>query len=196
MARMSAFIPPDQYRTKAFWIRSYVPGDGPRLAEATNASYVHLRTFMEWAKPHLSDVEAELLCRRFRGRYLLREDFTLGIFSPDDGRLLGGTGFHLQGRSLATKYAEIGMWIRADCAGRGLGTEVLRAMLDWGFDAWEWERLEWRCDTENVASRRVAEKVGMRLEGLLRNDASPSGKRRDTYIFGILRNEWLRKRSK
>ena len=82
------------------------------------------------------------------------------------------------------------MWIHADHARRGLGTQVLTALLAWGFTDWQWERLEWRCDEENHASRRVAEKVGMALEAQLRNDATPTGQRRNTLIYAAHRSEW------
>ena len=85
------------------------------------------------------------------------------------------------------------MWIRATEANRGWGTRVLSAMLDWGFGEWGWERLEWRCDTRNLASARVAIKNGLTLDGTLRSNAlAPLGDRRDTHVFGILKSEWVK----
>lgn len=83
------------------------------------------------------------------------------------------------------------MWIRASEAGRGLGTEVLEAVIRWGFSDWPWQRLSWRCDDRNMASRRVAEKAGLRLEGTLRGQAAEVGPgRRDTSCFALTRSEW------
>ena len=138
---------------------------------------------------------AEARCRRFAARYLLNEDFTLGIWDGD--RMAGGTGFHLRGAPLELWKADIGMWIRGSYAGQGLGTRVLRAMLTWGFEEWGWERLSWHCDTRNIASARVAQKNGMVLEGTLRSDAlDVEGRRRDTHIFAMLRQEWLEQQSR
>jgi RimJ/RimL family protein N-acetyltransferase len=179
--------------TDAFVFRSWDIGDGAILADAVTSSYEHLKTYMPWARPDATASDYDLFCRRSRAKYLTREDFTLGIFDADGRRVLGGTGFHLRGRTLDDGYGEIGMWIRADAAHRGLGTRVLLALLEWGFsDAWRWERLEWRCDTRNVASARVAEKAGMQLEGCLRGDLPIEGGRRDTLLFGALRSEWRR----
>jgi len=183
-------FPPDELALDSIVIRSYDIGDGVAHADAVTASYEHLRTYMEWAKPRQSPLESESLCRRFRAEYLLRQDFTLGVFDRDAGVLLGGTGFHLRGRRYATRYGEIGMWIHARHAGQGLGTRVLVALLDWGFRDWPWERLEWRCDGDNAASRRVAEKAGMELEARLKNDATPTGRRRDTLIYAAHRDQW------
>jgi RimJ/RimL family protein N-acetyltransferase len=187
------FEAPEQYRTDRFLLRSYEVGDGPRLAEATNHSYEHLRPFMPWAVPYQSDEDGEYLARRFRARYLTSEDFTLGIFSLDGSQLLGGTGYHLrEGAGLKNESAEIGMWIRASAAGQGLGTAALRALLRWGFTEWPWARLSWRCVGRNGASQRTAQKAGMVQEGILRAyERQPDGSRDDMIYFAMLREEWL-----
>jgi len=157
---------PDRLRTDFALIRCYRPGDGPALAEAVNASYEHLRRYMPWARQHRTPRQMEEVARRFRGRWLLAEDFALGVFAPDERRLLGGSGFHLHGRELAGYEAEIGMWIRAEEAGQGLGSQLLGALLAWGFTAWPWRKLIWNCAPDNAASRALAESCGMAWQGV------------------------------
>jgi hypothetical protein len=99
---------PELHNGDGFVLRSYNSGDGSLLSEASNESYEHLRPWMPWATPHLSAEDAEQLVRRFRARYLLAEDFVLGIFSSDQKRLLGSTGFHLRegpSRQAAPRWA-------------------------------------------------------------------------------------------
>jgi RimJ/RimL family protein N-acetyltransferase len=48
--------------------------------------------------------------------------------------------------------------------GRGLATEAVRATLRYAFEEWELERVVGVANVENVASRRVLEKLGMRHE--------------------------------
>ncbi len=186
------FIAPERLETEEFVVRCYRLGDGLLLSEALNASYEHLHTFMEWAKPHQPAEESEQLVRQFRAKYLTNEDFVLGIFSPAEDRLLGGSGFHpREWDGLPNRSAEIGMWIRGDAARQGLGTAVLCALLAWGFEAWPWERLAWRCDGRNVASQRTAEKAGMQQEGVLRaHRRLKDGSRRDTYCYVALKASW------
>jgi RimJ/RimL family protein N-acetyltransferase len=179
---------PERHEADGFILRSYDLGDGPLLADAVNASYDHLRPWMPWAKPHQSLEDSEIVVRRARARYLLADDFTLGVFSEDGAQLLGGTGFHLREGPLASGCAEIGMFIRKSAAGQGLGTRVLRAMLHWGFSEWPWLRLAWRCDQRNLASVRIAEKVGLRLEGVLHGQRAHVGEgRRDTACYALCR---------
>lgn len=183
------FFAPTEYAAEGFTIRAYRPGDGLALQVAVNSSYEHLKPWMPWATTNQTLEESEEKCRRFAAEYLLNENFVLGVWVGDE--LAGGTGFHLREGPLEWRNAEIGMWIRASDAAQGLGTRVLGALLAWGFEEWGWERLSWRCDTRNGASVRVAEKNGLRLEGTLRSDAlDTEGRRRDTYVFAILREEW------
>jgi RimJ/RimL family protein N-acetyltransferase len=191
------FIAPERLETKAFIVRCYFPGDGRLLTEALNASYEHLSKFMDWAKPDQSVEESESLIRKFRANYLFNKEFVLGIFAPDESQLRGGSGFHLrEWAGLPNQSAEIGMWIRGDAAGQGLGTRVLRALLTWGFTEWPWERLAWRCDGRNVASQRLAEKAGMQREGILRaHRRFDDGSRQDTYCYAILKDEWLQQQA-
>jgi len=188
---MDYLTAPEEYRTDRLLLRSWRPGDGPAMTEAVEASYDHLKTYMPWAAPEQSVETSERLARQFRGRWLLAEDFVVALFSPDGSRALGGCGFHLRHGPLSLGVAEIGMWIRADAAGRGLGTHALEALVAWGFSEWPWQRLVWKCDTENHASRRCAEKAGLALEGVTRGDTlKVSGaERRDTAWYATLRPE-------
>lgn len=192
MQDLQHFVAPEQLEAPDFTLRSYLPGDGPALAEAVVFSYEHLRPWLSWVSEERHDEASEALVREFRASWLTNRDYVIGIWSPSGDRLLGGTGFHLRGRPLGDQVGEIGLWIRADAAGAGLGVAVLAAMLRWGFGAWPWERLEWRCDHRNDASRRTAEKAGMRYEGSLRGDKPEVGEgRRTTLVFGLTREDPL-----
>lgn len=188
---MGHFFAPERHQAGDFVLRSYEEGDGASLLSANLESYEHLRAWMPWATPDQTVDDAEILVRRFRAKYLLNEDFVVGVFSPDGRRLLAGTGFHLREGPLASGCAEIGMFVRASEAGRGLGTRVLTAMLRWGFTEWPWQRLSWRCDNRNQASMRVAQKCGLRLEGTARGQAAEVGSgRRDTACYALTRPDW------
>lgn len=183
------FFAPSELRADGITLRAYRAGDGAALQIASVSSFEHLRPWMPWADTSQTVEQSEALCRRFAANYLLNQDFTLGIWVGDE--LAGGSGYHLRAGPLESANAEIGMWIRGSYAGQGLGTRVLRALLGWGFSEWGWERLTWLCDTRNIASARVAEKNGMTHEGTLRSDRfDVEGKRRDTHIYGMLRDEW------
>ena len=182
---------PARTETDSFVIRKYTADDGPALRHATNASYEHLKRYMPWATDSQSAVEANELAAFFDRQYVAGTDFVLGVWNRDETQLIGGTGFHLREGPLRGRCAEVGMWIHADHAGKGLGKAVLRQLLRWGFTEWDWLRLSWRCDEENIASIRVAEAVGMTHEGTLRGQFDDVTEGRcNTVIYAILRKEW------
>ncbi len=64
-------------------------------------------------------------------------------------------------------------------------------MLEHAFEVIEAERLEFRIDTRNIRSRKAVEKLGAVLEGELRSHTLlMDGHRRDTVIYGIIKDEW------
>ena len=76
--------------------------------------------------------------------------------------------------------------------GTGLNGAVKSLMLDEAFGPMAYERVEFRIDARNIRSRCAVEKLGARLEGTLRRNVYlPDGFKRDTCIYGLLREEWL-----
>lgn len=58
---------------------------------------------------------------------------------------------------------ELGWVVHKDHWGRGYTTEAARAMLDYAADEWNLKRMIACCDSENIASKKVIEKLGMRF---------------------------------
>jgi RimJ/RimL family protein N-acetyltransferase len=73
--------------------------------------------------------------------------------------------------------------------GSGYAAEAAAAMLDFAFDVLLLHRVWAGCDPENVGSARVLEKLGMRLEGRLRENERVRGAYRDTWVYGLLASE-------
>ena len=134
-----AFIAPEEWRDGELLLRSYRPGDGAELNRATQSSQRHLRPWMPWSSPDTTVEDSETFARRARARWLLGEEWGVSVWRGD--RLVASSGFMLRGRPLEDGTAEIGMWVRADEAGKGLGTRVLRAMVDWADAAWPFRKL-------------------------------------------------------
>jgi len=83
-----------------------------------------------------------------------------GMSAPHE--LIGDCGIIRQVVEGEVLY-EIGYHLRRDFWGRGLATEAARACRDWGFQNLKVERLISLIRPENLASRRVAERNGMRV---------------------------------
>lgn len=90
------------------------------------------------------------------------------------------------------KVVEIGStWIGRDYQGTGLNGHVKKLMLDHAFGPLGYEKVEFRIDERNLRSRKAVEKLGARLEGILRRNVYLlDGYKRNTCCYGILKEEW------
>lgn len=107
--------------------------------------------------------------------------FTFGLFLPA-GELAGMLGITM--RSPGT--GEIGFWATKEHRRNGYITEATRAAAHWSFTTLTLDRLEWRAEVGNTASRTVAEHTGFTLEGTLRSALDNNGVRRDCWIASLL----------
>tara|TARA_R110002051_G_scaffold13808_4_gene45626 strand:+ start:61819 stop:62376 length:558 start_codon:yes stop_codon:yes gene_type:complete len=84
-------------------------------------------------------------------------------------------------------------WIGREFQGTGLNTQMKNLMLDYAFTTLNFEKVEFRVDERNMASRKAVEKLGCTLEGILRKDVYLiNGFKRNTCCYGLLRDEWLK----
>jgi RimJ/RimL family protein N-acetyltransferase len=69
-------------------------------------------------------------------------------------------------------------------------TEAFALMAGHVFDDLGYRRYEWKCNFENLASKRAAERFGFAFEGVFRNDMVAKGRSRDTAWYSIIDTEW------
>ncbi|OAR26072.1 acetyltransferase [Streptomyces sp. ERV7] len=99
-----------------------------------------------------------------------------------EGALVAMVGVMRRGENVA----ELGFWAAKEHRGRGYMTEAAVAAARWAFESAGVERLEWRAEVGNTASRAVAEKAGFTMEGTLRGALVHGGTRRDSWVGGLL----------
>jgi RimJ/RimL family protein N-acetyltransferase len=115
------------------------------------------------------------------------ERYPFAIEDAETGELLGSIDMYLN----SERYrGHIGYWVAEGSRGRGICTRALRLLAAWALESLELQRLELITDPENVASQRVAEKVGFGREGVLRAHLRhPDGRIRDSVMFSLLPGE-------
>jgi RimJ/RimL family protein N-acetyltransferase len=69
-------------------------------------------------------------------------------------------------------------------------TEAMYLMASHVFDFLGYRRFEWKCDAENLPSRRAALRLGFTFEGIFRQHMVVKGRNRDTAWFSMLDSEW------
>lgn len=107
--------------------------------------------------------------------------FTFGLFLGG-GELAGMLALTM--RSLGT--AEIGFWAAKEHRGHGYVAEAALTACRWVFTEVGVDRVEWRAEVGNHASRAVAQRAGFTVEGTLRSGVNNKGVRRDCWVGSLL----------
>jgi len=97
-------------------------------------------------------------------------------------------------RSREHAAGEIGYVFHPDHSGQGFATEAVRALLDIAFGTYRFHRVTARVDVRNLASLRLAERVGMRREAHLVENEWFKGAWSDEIDYAMLQREWLSER--
>ena len=106
-----------------------------------------------------------------------------------DGVLVGGTMFVRFDAALGV--CEIGCWLEPAAEGHGLIIQVVRMMIDWAFRVRGLARAEWCTIPDNTRSINVARRLGMSLDGTLRQyNPGADGLRHDNQVWSVLATEW------
>jgi RimJ/RimL family protein N-acetyltransferase len=167
-------------------LREFVEDDWPAvLAYQNDPRYLR---FYAWTRRTPEDVQA------FVARFIAQQEreprlkFQLAITLPTTGQLIGNAGIRI--KTAGGHEADIGYELDPQHWGRGYAGEAARALVQFGFQDLRLHRISAQCLAENVASARVLEKLGMRLEGRLRDAEHFKGRYWDTLHYAILDHEW------
>lgn len=151
------------------------------LWRVTEVSLSELQPWMFWA----SDTGPEstrTFAEDAAGEWAEGTGFHFAI--RDDGGVAGAVGIEVP--VPVRRLGELGYWVASTRTGRGYATEAGAAAVAFAFGTLDLYRLELRAGVENLASQRVAEKLGFRREGALRQGCPLAGGAYDGYLYGLL----------
>lgn len=115
-----------------------------------------------------------------------RTRFVLAIIYNET---MTGSG-ELNIRDLTNKVGEVAYIVNPDYWGKGIATEVATLLIDFGFKRLKLHRIFATCDPRNIGSSKVLEKVGMTMEGRIREDLLIKDGWRDSLLYSVLEHEW------
>jgi ribosomal-protein-alanine N-acetyltransferase len=134
--------------------------------------------------PHpYPDGTAELWIATHATGFLAGKQATFAIEERATQTLVGAVGLHIEARH---SFAELGYWIGVPYWGRGYATEAARAVVEFGLHTLGLNRIQARHFVRNPASGRVMAKLGMSLEGTLRQSMRKWDRFEDVAIYSIL----------
>jgi len=112
----------------------------------------------------------------------------LCVTDPSSGQQLGVVNYQAN----FPEHLKIelgGIWYSPVAQRTGANTEAAYLLLEHAFDL-GYRRVEWKCNALNERSRRAAERLGFRFEGVQDAHQIVKGRNRDTAWFRILDSEW------
>ena len=116
---------------------------------------------------------------------------TFAVTLPEEPDMLLGT-VSLR-RYMRDRRAELGYWLAQPAWGHGFATEAAQAIVDFGFRELGLLRVYAQVLADNRASLRVLDKLGMVNEGVKRQHVHKARRLHDVVLYGLLRDEWLRR---
>jgi ribosomal-protein-serine acetyltransferase len=169
-------------------VRTYTLDDAPALYALIDANRDHLRPWMIWEHTTKSVDDTRSFIQSCLDDPVSIEGN--GIFVDAD--LAGGIGLDIDPLS---NSGEIGYWIAQPYEGRGIITRACERFFDMAFDELGLHRMELQAASDNVRSRAVAGRLGMREEGIWRDGIRVADGYLDSVGYGILEDEWRSVRS-
>jgi len=172
---------------------------GPLLEIATGSRDTFQFTFLARDEPGMKAWVETALAEHAHGRAL-----PFATIDRRANRVVGATRFlnvefwawpptsPYQRGADVPDVVEIGAtWLAPDVQRSGINTEAKLLMLTHAFDTWRVHRVSLVTDARNVRSRAAIERLGARLDGVLRAARiAADGGIRDTAVYSIVEAEW------
>ena len=163
-------------------LRDWRDEDAPALEPVCGEWDVCAFTSVPWT---YSEADGLAWIERQRRKRAAGTVLALAIQAPGDERALGNVNlarFDDEGRDAA-----IGYWLIPEARGRGLATAATSLLIDWGLHEHGLERIEFAILPENLASQRVADRLGATPEGLRERSHEAEGRLWDMTIWTLTR---------
>ncbi len=172
--------------TERLILRDFVREDWHRVLEY-QSDPLYLR-YNKWT--HRSPEDVQEFVGWFVGhqKQRLRLKFQLAIVLKSNNLLIGNCGIRLD--KAGAVEADIGYELDPQYWNHGYATEAGHVIVDFGFSRLGVHRIWADCVADNTGSAHVLEKLGMKLEGRLRENQYYKDRWWDTLLYGILADEW------
>jgi [ribosomal protein S5]-alanine N-acetyltransferase len=111
-----------------------------------------------------------------------------GITLKEQGVVIGSCGFH----NMVSNHfrTEIGFELSKEQWGKGIAFEAVEAIISYGFQQMNFQRIEALIEPPNLSSQKLVEKLGFIKEGLLRSYEFTRGKFDDLYMYSLLKQDY------
>jgi [ribosomal protein S5]-alanine N-acetyltransferase len=169
-------------RTKRFILRPIKKSDIKLIAKHANDKIVARNTL---SIPHPYKLkDAKIWVNKNLDNYKKKEKTDVTFAIEIDGKFAGGVGLH---KIAKNHKAEIGYWLGRPYWNRGIMTEAVKVVTKFGFEKLKLRRIYAPVFLFNEPSKKVLEKAGYKLEGIVRKEAKKGDKYIDAYMLAKVR---------
>ncbi|MBT4034471.1 MAG: GNAT family N-acetyltransferase [Candidatus Marinimicrobia bacterium] len=174
-----------ELNTERLILRGFQPTDAPHIQELAGAFEVAEMT-LNIPHPYL-DGMAETWMSSHQSEYNSGNGVVFAMIELHSGKLVGAVGLTVTKRF---NRAELGYWVGKPFWEKGYATEASKALLKYGFEVIRLNKIHASHMTQNPASGRVMQKIGMESEGVLKQHALKWDQFVDLAIYGIVSTAW------
>lgn len=179
------FVPFPRLETERLILREVEEEDMEQLYEMLSDAEV---AKFDYFYPVGSKAEAIKFIERYKNELKENEEITWGIILKETNKLIGTCC--LGDFDEGARRAEIGYDIAQAKWGKGYATESLEAVINFGFNVMNLNRIEATITPGNNASVKVLQKLNFIQEGIVRERDLIKGKLQDGIIMSILKREY------
>lgn len=169
-------------------LRTFTIDEAEALFQLTMASKPYLREWLGWLD-YIETVDDSRQNIEGRIKGLLETGgYPKSFAIVYQGELAGTIGFNDINRGI--KCGTVGYWLGQDFQGKGIMSQALETLIEYGFRDLGLNKIEIRVATGNVKSRALPEGLGFKQEGVLRDAEWLYDRYVDHVVYGLLRAEW------
>jgi RimJ/RimL family protein N-acetyltransferase len=166
------------------FVRPPTLGDVAAFCVAANESAAEVGRWLPWCHADYREAEAQTYIAGCIDAWARLARFPFLILDCAGGQLLGGIG--VNNIDMTNRRGSLGYWVRTSQTGRGVALAAARLVSKFAFAEAGLARVEIAVIAENVASRRVAEKLGAKPEGIARDRIVMHGKAYDAVLYSLI----------
>ncbi len=181
---------PTRLDTERLIVRKYEEGDGRGLylLLQRNDNREFLRESVDEAFSVKTEEEAEIRVHRYSAEWIARDRLVMGIGVKSEDKYVGQVW--IEPKKWEVPSFEIGWFLDQGYQNRGIATEAVRRSLKFLFNDLNAHKVIAITRDTNPRSCKLAERLGFRREGHLRESGIENGKRYGLFYYGMLRTEF------
>lgn len=162
----------------------WTAADAEDLYAAVQESVADVGRWLPWCTRDYDLADAANWAATIQAAWTSGTMYAFATRAAVDGRLLGGCGLNQLDRK--HRCANLGYWVRSSAQGHGVAMAAARLVAAFGFRQLGLARIEIVTLTDNLASRRVAAKLGAQFEGIARARLWAWGRAHDAAMHGLV----------